>query len=65
MEIEENVLEFVDYHFNEEPKYTIDEAKARNTTYATRLQVKVRLIKQRNWRSKRARNLYGRFSCDD
>ncbi len=33
------ILEFVDYHFSEETKYTIDEAKARNTTYATRLPV--------------------------
>ena len=37
-------LEFVDYRLEEETKYTLEEAKERNTTYASRLQVKVRLI---------------------
>ena len=36
-------LDFIDYHFSEKTKYTIDEAKTRNTTYATRLQAKVML----------------------
>ena len=40
------MLEFVDYRLEEEPKYTLEEAKVRNTTYSSRLQVKVRLI---NW----------------
>ena len=38
------MLEFVDYRLEEEPKYTLEEAKVRNTTYSSRLQVKVRLI---------------------
>ena len=38
------LLEFVDYRLEENTKYTIEEAKERNTTYSTRLQVKVRLI---------------------
>ncbi len=37
-------LEFVDYHLEEETKYTIEEAKERNTSYSSRLQVQVRLI---------------------
>ena len=38
------LLEFVDYRLEEETKYTIEEAKERNTTYSSRLQVQVRLI---------------------
>ena len=38
------LLEFVDYRLEEETKYTIEEAKARNTSYSSRLQVQVRLI---------------------
>ena len=38
------LLEFVDYHLEEETKYTIEEAKERNTSYSSRLQVQVRLI---------------------
>lgn len=38
------MLEFIDYRLEEETKYTLEEAKERNTTYAARLQVKVRLI---------------------
>ena len=38
------LLEFVDYRLEDKTKYTIEEAKERNTTYAARLQVKVRLI---------------------
>ena len=38
------MLEFVDYRLEEEPKYSLEEAKIRNTTYSSRLQVKVRLI---------------------
>lgn len=37
------VLEFVDYSLGE-PKYTIDDAKERDVTYAAPLRVKVRLI---------------------
>ena len=38
------VLEFFDYYMEEKTKYTLEEAKERDTTYATRLHVKVRLI---------------------
>ena len=38
------MLEFVDYRLEDETKYTIEQAKERNTTYASRLQVKVRLL---------------------
>lgn len=38
------LLEFVDYRLEEETKYSLEEAKERNTSYSSRLQVQVRLI---------------------
>jgi len=38
------LLEFVDYYFDGEPKYTIQECKERDATYSRPLKVKVRLI---------------------
>ncbi len=38
------VLEFFDYYMEDKTKYSLEEAKERDTTYATRLHVKVRLI---------------------
>lgn len=38
------VLEFFDYYMEEKTKYSLEEAKERDATYATRLHVKVRLI---------------------
>ena len=38
------ILEFFDYYIEDTTKYSIEEAKERDTTYATRLHVKVRLI---------------------
>ena len=38
------ILEFFDYYMEDTTKYSIEEAKERDTTYATRLHVKVRLI---------------------
>lgn len=38
------VLEFIDYHMDEAPKYTVEEAKERDETYSTKLHVKVRLF---------------------
>ena len=38
------VLEFFDYYMEDKTKYSIEEAKERDATYATRLHVKVRLI---------------------
>ena len=37
-------LEFIDYSFDEEPKYSVERSRERDTTYATPLRVKVRLI---------------------
>ena len=38
------VLDFLDYHMDEHPKYTVEEAKERDATYSTKLHVKVRLF---------------------
>lgn len=38
------VLEFVDYRLSDERKYTVDEARERDTNYSAPLKVKVRLI---------------------
>ena len=38
------VLEFLDYYMEDKTKYSLEEAKERDATYATRLHVKVRLI---------------------
>mgnify|MGYP002515869008 CR=1 FL=1 len=38
------VLEFFDYYMEDRTKHSIEEAKERDTTYSTRLHVKVRLI---------------------
>ena len=38
------ILEFFDYYMEDTTKYSIEEAKERDATYATRLHVKVRLI---------------------
>ena len=38
------LLEFTDYRLEDKTKYTIEEAKSRNTSYSSRLQVQVRLI---------------------
>ena len=55
------ILEFIDYHFNEETKYTIEEAKSRNTTYSRRLQVKVRLINRETGEVKEQEIFMGDF----
>ena len=38
------ILEFVDYSFDEKPKYTIEESKDKDVTYSKSLKVKARLI---------------------
>ncbi|MBP0963464.1 MAG: DNA-directed RNA polymerase subunit beta, partial [Oscillospiraceae bacterium] len=38
------VLEFLDYRLDEKPKYTIEECKERDTTYAAPMRVRVRLL---------------------
>ena len=55
------VLDFVDYHFSEDTKYTIEEAKSRNTTYSTRLNVKVRLINKETGEVKEQEIFMGDF----
>ena len=39
------VLDFVDYYFEDEPEYSVEESKERDVNYARKLKVKVRLIK--------------------
>lgn len=39
------ILEFVDYNFEDESEYTLEEAKERDVNYSKKLRVKVRLIK--------------------
>jgi DNA-directed RNA polymerase subunit beta len=53
------MLEFVDYRLEDETKYTIEEAKTRNTTYASRLQVKVRLINKETGEIKEQEIFFG------
>ncbi|MEG1008421.1 MAG: DNA-directed RNA polymerase subunit beta, partial [Clostridia bacterium] len=53
------MIEFVDYRLEEETKYTIDEAKTRNTTYSSRLQVKVRLINKETGEIKEQEIFFG------
>ncbi|MDD6920235.1 MAG: DNA-directed RNA polymerase subunit beta [Eubacteriales bacterium] len=40
------MLEFVDYHFDEKPKYTVEECKDRDATYSVPMKAKVRLYEQ-------------------
>ncbi len=55
------MLEFVDYRLEDETKYTIEEAKSRNTTYASRLQVKVRLFNKETGEIKEQEIFMGDF----
>jgi len=55
------MLEFIDYRLEDETKYTINEAKERNTTYASRLQVKVRLINKETGEIKEQEIFMGDF----
>ena len=38
------VLDFVDYHLDDQPKYSVEECKERDVTYAAPLRVKARLF---------------------
>ncbi len=38
------MLEFIDYHLDDKPKYSIEECRERDTNYAALLKVRVRLI---------------------
>ncbi len=55
------MLEFVDYRLEDETKYTIDEAKERSTTYASRLQVKARLMNKETGEIKEQEIFMGDF----
>ena len=55
------MLEFVDYRLEDETKYTIEQAKERNTTYASRLQVKVRLMNKETGEIKEQEIFMGDF----
>jgi len=44
---EDLVMEFVDYNLSEEPKYSIEECKDRDSTYSAPLKVRVRLINKK------------------
>ena len=54
------VLEFIDYSLGE-PKYSIEEAKERDVTYAAPLRVKVRLINQETGEVKEQEVFMGDF----
>ena len=54
-------LEFADYHFSEETKYSQEECKERETTYATSLTVKVRLINRETGEIKEQNVFMGEF----
>lgn len=54
------VLEFIDYNLGE-PKYTVDDAKERDVTYAAPLRVKVRLINKETGEVKEQEVFMGDF----
>ncbi len=53
------MLEFVDYKLEEETKYSLEEAKDRSVTYASRLQVKVRLFNKETGEIKEQEIFFG------
>ncbi|MBQ4109858.1 MAG: DNA-directed RNA polymerase subunit beta [Clostridia bacterium] len=55
------VLEFIDYKFDDEPKYSVAESKVRETTYAVPLRVKVRLINKETNEAKEQEIFMGDF----
>ncbi len=55
------VLEFVDFSFDDEPKYSVAESKVRETTYAVPLRVKVRLINKETSEAKEQEVFMGDF----
>ncbi len=55
------VLEFIDYRMDEEPKYTIEECKERDTNYAAPLRCRVRLINQETGEIKEQEIFMGEF----
>ncbi len=55
------ILEFVDYHLDDNPKYDIEECKERDATYAAPLRVKVRLINKESGEIKEQEIFMGDF----
>ena len=54
-------LSFLDYSMDEEPKYSVEECKARDATYASPLKVRMRLRNKRQARSRSRRSFMGDF----
>ena len=55
------VLEFLDYRFDENPKYTVAECKERDVTYAAPLYVRVRLLNKETGEIKESEVFMGDF----
>ncbi len=55
------VLEFVDYRLDENPKYTVEECKERDVTYAAPLRVRARLINKETGEIKESEVYMGDF----
>ena len=55
------ILEFVDYHISEEPKYDEDEARERDANFSAPLKVKVRLINKETGEVKEQEVFMGDF----
>ena len=55
------ILEFTDYRIDEQPKYSIEECKERDTNYAAPLRVQVRLINQETGEIKEQEIFMGDF----
>ena len=55
------VLEFVDYRLDEDPKYSVEECKVRDVTYAAPLRVRARLINKETGEIKESEVFMGDF----
>ncbi len=55
------VLEFIDYRLDEEPKYSVEECKVRDVTYAAPLRVRARLINKETGEIKESEVFMGDF----
>ncbi|MBQ3093931.1 MAG: DNA-directed RNA polymerase subunit beta, partial [Clostridia bacterium] len=55
------VLEFIDYRLDDTPKYTVEQCKERDVTYATRLHVRARLLNKETGEIKESEICMGDF----
>lgn len=55
------VLEFIDYRLDETPKYTVEQCKERDVTYAAPLRVRAPAAEQGNRRNQGIRGVHGGF----